>query len=339
MPVKVSIIVPCMNEGETIHLLLRAIQGQSFPIDEMEVVIADGMSRDDTRQKIRAFQEENPEMQIRVIDNTKLIIPSALNAAIKSSKGETLIRMDAHSIPRPDYVARCVEALEQGIGDNVGGVWDIRPLIETPMAQAIAVAAAHPLGVGGAQYRFTQKAAYVDTVPFGSFKRSLLDKVGMFDESLLANEDYEFNTRIRQHGGKIWLDPNIRSIYYARKNLRDLRIQYYRYGFWKAQMAKRYPRSLRLRQLLPPLFLASLFIFSVASFFWMYAPLIVLTELALYLLALVLVGIQLAIKHMKALHILNVPLAIATMHLNWGAGFIRGIFYRQPKKNEKENND
>jgi glycosyltransferase involved in cell wall biosynthesis len=334
MPAEVSVIIPCKNEGDTIRLLLTALRDQSYPQSNMETIIADGLSEDDTRKKIRDFQQENPDMCIQVVDNPKLTIPSALNAAIHESHGRVIIRMDAHAIPQQDYIERCVHALDANIGENIGGVWDIRPLNDSPMAKAIAAAASHPLAVGDASYRHASKAAYVDTVPFGAFKRELLDKVGLFDESLLTNEDYEFNTRIRQSGGCIWLDPEIRSVYYARKSLGELGRQYWRYGFWKAQMIKRYPKTLRLRQALPPLFVASLFVLSIASFISGLAVIILFSELALYLLALLAVGIQLAFKEKQASHLLYVPLAIATMHLNWGAGFIRGLFFRQPRQVE-----
>jgi len=197
--------------------------------------------------------------------------------------------------------------LQEGIGDNVGGVWDIHPRNEKWIARSIAVAASHPLGVGDAQYRFTNKAAYVDTVPFGAFKRDLIDKIGPFDETLLSNEDYEFNTRIRESGGRIWLDPSIRSIYYARPNLDELSRQYWRYGFWKAQMLKRYPKTLRLRQAIPPLFVLSLLIFAIAALLFPLAQWLMFSEALLYILvlmgvgALVLSGVSLLVNLNKLL--------------------------------------
>jgi len=167
------------------------------------------------------------------VDNPRRSIPSAVNCAIQNSRGEIIVRLDAHSKPYPDYVQNCVDALEQGRGDTIGGVWEIHPGAPTWIARSIAVAAAHPLGVGDAFYRHTKVAAEVDTVPFGSFRRSLVDRVGYFDESLLTNEDYEFYVRVRNAGGRIWLDPAIRSVYFARSTLGQLARQYRRYGFWK----------------------------------------------------------------------------------------------------------
>ena len=331
MTANISIIIPCFNEEDTIQLLLTALSEQTYPQKDMEIIIADGMSQDNTRSEIKRFKVKHADMNIRVIDNRIGNIPAALNTAIKAAKGDIFIRMDAHAIPQADYVERCVKALQEGIGDNVGGVWDIHPRNEKWIARSIAVAAAHPLGVGDAQYRFTNEAAYVDTVPFGAFKRDLIDKIGPFDETLLSNEDYEFNTRIRESGGRIWLDPSIRSIYYARPNLDELSRQYWRYGFWKAQMLKRYPKTLRLRQAIPPLFVLSLLIFAIAALLFPLAQWLMFSEALLYILVLMGVGIQVAIKEKQFSMLFGVPLAIATMHLNWGAGFIRGIFTRKSK--------
>src|SRR5258707_6335987 len=121
-----------------------------------------------------------------------------------------MVRLDAHSKPYPDYIANCVNALEANRGENVGGVWEIRPGADTWIAKSIAVAAAHPLGVGDALYRHTKQAAEMDTVPFGSFRPALIEQMGFFDESLLPNQDYEFNVRVRKSAWKSWLDASIR---------------------------------------------------------------------------------------------------------------------------------
>jgi glycosyltransferase involved in cell wall biosynthesis len=255
---KVSIIVPCYNEQSTIRLLLEALCEQTYPRSDMEVIVADGLSTDGTREVIAAFQKDVPDLSVRIVENPNRYIPSALNRAIEAARGEIIVRFDGHSKPYPDYVENCIAAHRAGLGDNVGGVWEIRPGADTWIAKSIAVAAAHPLGVGDALYRHAKQAAEVDTVPFGSFRRTLIERLGFFDESLLTNEDYELNARIRKSGGKIWLDPSIRSVYFARATLWQLLRQYWRYGFWKWRMLRRYPDTLRWRQALPPLFVLSL---------------------------------------------------------------------------------
>jgi glycosyltransferase involved in cell wall biosynthesis len=320
-----SIIVPCYNEESTIGHLLDAVFAQTYPHEQMELVISDGMSTDRTREVIAVFQSEHPDLEIQVVDNVKKWIPISLNQAIKNSRGEIIIRLDAHSMPIPEYVERCVSAHLSGKGENIGGVWEIRPGANTWMAESIAFAAAHPLGVGDALYRLNAKEGAVDTVPFGSFRRALLDKIGMFDESLLSNEDYEFNTRVREAGGKVWLDPAIRSVYFSRGTLGQLAKQYARYGFWKLQMLKRYPHTLRWRQALPPLFVLSLFALIVLSLFIGLARWLLAAQLILYFSALGLAGLQLAFQKRKPFLIIGLPLAIATMHTSWGAAFLWSI--------------
>ena len=167
----VSIIIPCYNEQDTIRKLLEAVYAQTFPRADLELVIADGMSTDRTRAMIAAFADTHPDLHIAMADNPAQSIPSALNCALKEAQGEIIIRLDAHSVPYPDYIERCVADLQAGLGENVGGIWEIHPGASTGMAQSIAAAASHPLGVGDALYRHASKASLVDTVPFGAFKR------------------------------------------------------------------------------------------------------------------------------------------------------------------------
>jgi glycosyltransferase involved in cell wall biosynthesis len=318
----ISIIVPCYNEEATIRHLLDAVLAQTYPRAQMELIISDGMSTDKTREVISAFQSEHPDLSIRVVDNAVRTIPAALNQAIKNSRGEIVIRLDAHSMPIPEYAERCVAAHESGKGENIGGVWEIRAGANTRIAESIAYAAAHPLGVGDATYRLNAKEGAVDTVPFGSFRRSLLDKIGMFDETLLANEDYEFNTRARESGGQVWLDPSIRSVYFSRSTLGQLAKQYWRYGFWKLQMLKRYPHTLRWRQALPPVFVLILFALLVLSLFVGLARWLLAAQLIFYFSALGLAGLKLAIEKRKPFLLVGLPLAISTMHVCWGAAFL-----------------
>ncbi len=329
----VSIIIPCYNEQSTIRELLEAIYRQTYPRAEMEVVIADGMSTDRTRDEIAAFSALHPDLAITVVDNPKRHIPAALNLALKAAKGTIILRLDAHSRPYPDYVERSVADLEAGFGENVGGVWEIHPSAQTWAARSIAVAAAHPLGVGDALYRHTDKAASVDTVPFGAFKRELLALVGYFDETLLTNEDYEFNARIRARGGKVWLDPAIRSVYLARPTFGALAKQYWRYGYWKYRMLQRNPKTLRWRQALPPLFALSLISLAGLGLVWQVFWWLLAAEAGLYLLVLGAAGLRSAAKRRAAFLLAGLPLAISVMHTAWGSGFlwsiIKGIFPKE----------
>jgi cellulose synthase/poly-beta-1,6-N-acetylglucosamine synthase-like glycosyltransferase len=332
---KVSVIVPCYNEQATIEKLLQAFYDQSYPLTEIEVIIADGMSTDQTRTVINRFQENHPELFIRVIDNIKRAIPSGLNLAIEVAKGEIIVRFDAHSIPDRDYIRNCVLALDSGKGDNVGGIRMIQAGTSSWIAKAIAITASHPLAVGDARYRIGGVAQEVDTVPFGAFRRELIDKIGLYDETLLTNEDYEFNVRIRASGGKVWLDPTIRSIYYARSTLKELSRQYWRYGYWKAQMLRRYPGTVRWRQALPPLFVLSLLCLGLLSIVWNLACWLFTIIVILYTIIICMAGIQSSIKHREISLVIGIPLAIATIHLSWGLAFLWGLVIK-PGKTEHQ---
>lgn len=325
MPLTVSIIIPCYNEEKRIRLLLDAIFAQTYPRALLDVTFADGHSSDQTRAVIAAFQAEHPDLQINVVDTIPGNIPAALNRAMIASTGEIIVRLDGHSAPYPDYIEKSVAALEARKGDNVGGVWEIRPGAETWVAKSIAVAAAHPLGVGDALYRHAKEAASVDTVPFGAWQRVLVEKVGGYDESLLTNEDYEFNARICQSGGKIWLDPSIRSVYYARSTFGALAAQYFRYGFWKFKMLRRYPGTLRWRQALPPVFVTSLVGGILLAWFWPLFGWLLTLELLGYFGILGLAGLRLGFKRKELFLVFGLPLAIAVMHLTWGSGFLWSI--------------
>ncbi|MCL5428986.1 MAG: glycosyltransferase family 2 protein [Chloroflexi bacterium] len=319
---RATIIVPCLNEEKTITQLLEAIYAQDFPRRDLEVVIADGLSTDGTRKRILAFQQRQKDLEIKVVDNPTRSIPAGLNVAIGAARGEYLIRLDAHCIPQPDYVSKSIAALEANRGWNVGGVWEIKPGGKGWVAESIAVAASHPLGVGDAYYRFTDRARQVDTVPFGAFRRDLIDRIGSFDETLLSNEDYEFNTRIRLAGGKVWLDPSIRSVYFARPTLVQLARQYARYGYWKWRMLRRYPGTLRLRQAMPPLFVISLIILPLLGLVWPLAFWVLLLEVVSYLVILFGAALRKALERKKMQLTLGIPLAMATMHLSWGSAFL-----------------
>ena len=322
---KVSIVVPCYNEEKTIGLLLKAIQKQDYPLSNIEIVIADALSTDATKKKISEFIKSTPSIIVKVVDNAKQTIPSGVNCAAKAAKGEILIRLDAHSEPNKEYVKISVDLLRNNVAENVGGIWEIQPGEDTCIANAIAKAAAHPLGAGDAKYRISTKAQYVDTVPFGAFYKKTFENIGRLDETLLANEDYEFNARLKNSGGRIWLDPRIRSKYYARKNLKELAKQYWRYGYWKVRMLQRYPATIRWRQAIPPLFVASIYFLGVLSIFNPFTRIILGVEFGIYLLIAVLIGLQSAIKHSDLCFTL-MPFAIITMHFSWGSGFIHSLF-------------
>lgn len=318
----VSVVIPCYNEEEAIGQVLEALADQSYPLSRLEVLVVDGMSTDATRMQIAGFRARRPDLSVRVIDNPRRAIPTAMNLGIAQARGEYVVRMDAHARPSPDYVARCVALLQAGAGDNVGGRWLIEPGADTHLAKAIALAVSHPFGIGDALYRYAQRAAYVDTVPFGAFRRDLFERVGVYDEQLLSNEDYDLNYRIRKAGGRIFFSPDIHCTYYARRTLGALARQYFRYGWWKVRMLRKYPAAIRWRQLVPPAFVAGLLGLGVLAGLvpgmgWAWLALV-----AVYLLISGSVALRLARRRGAGWRVAAWLLAaFATIHLSWGIGF------------------
>jgi glycosyltransferase involved in cell wall biosynthesis len=318
----VSVIVPCYNEEKNIGFLLEALNNQNYPKELFEIIIIDGESSDQTLVEISKNKSKFDTLDIIVVTNPQKNIPSAVNIGIRKSKGEIIVRMDAHSIPDINYIKFCVENLNKGFAANVGGRWIIIPGSTTYMANCIALAASHPFGVGDAKYRYSDTPGFVDTVPYGSFYRSLFDDIGFFDEDLLANEDYEFNVRIRNTGKKIYFDPKIQTKYIARANLKGLMKQYWRYGFWKLRMLKKYPRTLRWRQAIPPLFVAGIILLTLMSIFVPLARIMLIFLLFLYFCFLFIGSLSLLKYKSRLIYFMGVPIAIFTMHFSWGLGFL-----------------
>jgi glycosyltransferase involved in cell wall biosynthesis len=318
------VIVPCYNEVGTIGGLLASIEAQTFGPARLEVILSDGGSTDGTREVIGRAAATSAPLSVRLVDNPDRSIPAALNRAIAAAGGPIVVRLDAHAVPAPDYIARCVQVLAETAAANVGGMWEIRPGAAGWVARSIAAAVAHRLGAGDAGYRAGAQAGPVDTVPFGAFDRRWLQRVGAFNENLLTNEDYEYNYRIRQAGGLVWLDPSIRCVYFARPTLPALARQYWRYGFWKAHMLTRFPRSLRWRQAIPPLFVGALLGLLIACAFWPVAAVGLASLLLVYLAVLFGAAILQSARGGDKSLAIGLPAAWMTVHFCWGTGFLAG---------------
>ena len=321
----VSVIVPCYNEQHTIGALLNALCRQTWESPQLDIVLADGMSTDGTRAIVEAFRLEHPGLALRLIDNLNRTIPSGLNQAIAAARGDVIVRLDAHTVPAPDYIERCLAVLQETNAANVGGRWEILPSRSGPVGRAIAEAGSHPLGAGDARYRTGGRAGPVDTVPFGAFPRAWLERVGGYDETLLTNEDYELNLRLRLAGGTVWFDPSIRSTYFARPTFAALWRQYLRYGSWKARMLRRYPGSLRWRQMVAPLFVALTGALAGLSIWFPLCRALLALQWSAYAVALGLSGVDRALRRRDPHLVWGLPAALFVIHVAWGGGFWWGL--------------
>lgn len=326
---RVSVVIPCYNEERFIGQVLENLSRQYSGAGQFEIIVVDGMSTDNTRGVLAQFLLEHPNVEVRLVNNPERAIPSALNLGIAAAQGDVIVRMDAHSIPSPDYIQRAVELLRRRPEVAVVGMpWRIRPGAATLTARAIALAVAHPFGIGDAKYRVaTEESAseFVDTVPFGVFAKKLWQELGGFNEELLANEDYDFNYRVRQRGGRVLLDTSGHCAYFARATFGALARQYFRYGLWKAQMVKLHPRSIKLRQLVAPVFVLSVICLTLLGWWLKPARWLLAAVFAAYALLAFAAALQLLRRDKDARLLLLIPASFLLVHLAWGVGFLRGV--------------
>jgi len=253
----ISIVLPCRNEERYIGACLDSILATTYPLDRIELLVVDGESEDRTREIVAEFVRRHPG--VRLLENRRRITPAALNVGLRAATGEIILRMDAHVVYPINYIPRLVDALLTSDADNVGGIIVTLPADGSTMARAIAVGLSHPFGVGNAYFRIGVGAPrWVDSVPFGCFRREVFDRIGLFDEELIRNQDDEFNLRLIKFGGRILLLPDVVSYYFARRSLSDLSRMYYQYGYYKPLVARKVDGVMTLRQLVPGLFVLTL---------------------------------------------------------------------------------
>ena len=319
--IQVSVIIPCRNEEDCIEACVRSIFDQDPPSGGFEVIVADGMSTDKTRGILDRLAKEDD--RLIVIDNPRRFVSSGLNAAIAVSRGEVIVRMDAHTVYARDYVRQCLAVLEETGADNVGGPWAAEG--EGLMGQAIAAAFQSPFSVGGARGHDLGYEGSLDTVYLGCWRRDAFARFGLFDEELVRNQDDEFNLRLIRSGGKIWQSPCIRSWYRTRGSLGNLFRQYGQYGYWKVRVIQKHHLPASFRHIVPGGFLLSLLILLIASWWWTSALWGLIGILSLYGVAILSASIVTARKSdWKFLPIL--PLVFGTYHVSYGLGFLRGVF-------------
>lgn len=257
----VSIVLPIRNEIAQIEECLGRLQRQTYPRERMEILVADGMSEDGTREVLARMGGIDP--RIRVVDNPGRIVPTGLNAAIRACRGEVVVRIDGHTVIQPDYVAQAVDALERTRADVVGGNMTARG--SGAFGRAVALATSTPMGVGGSRFHYAAAEEPAESAYMGTFRRDVFERVGMFDEGLVRNQDDEFNYRVRKSGGNVFLVPSMRSVYSPRETPALLFKQYFQYGYYKVRVAWLHPEMMRPRHAAPSAFVGLLTFLAVAS--------------------------------------------------------------------------
>lgn len=316
---QVTVIMAIRNEEDFIERSLGAILAQDYPPEKLEILLADGMSDDDTLKIIDSMPGTE---RVQLVPNPRIIQSYGLNQLIEMATGEYIVRVDGHTIIAADYVSQCVQTLQATGATNVGGGMD--PVGLTPVGDAIAIAGKSRFAVPTV-FHVSKKAQYTDTVYLGAWSHRVFEEVGLFNTELPANEDYELNYRIRSMGGKVFFNPEIKSVYYGRQTWSQLARQYYRYGRSKMKMLRKYPRSLRIRQIVAPLFVAGLVSGLISSLLihqliWIYVFI-----LCIYLFLGLFFALQATSKVDKSIVTWRVMLAFMIMHVAWGLGFWREL--------------
>lgn len=274
----VSVVLPAYNEERYIKACIESLINQTYPRDYMEWIIVDGNSTDKTQEIVKGYSKIYP---IKLLINEKRKTPISLNMGIKEAKGDYVIRFDAHAIFPPDYIEKCIGCLENIGADNVGG-W-IETKADGYIGKSIAKILSSKFGVGGSSFRTERKSGYVDTVPFGAFRRDVFDKIGLFNEDLLRSEDNDINARIIEYGRRIYLSDDIHSVYCCRDTVLGVLKQGMKNGNALFRTLRVNPKAMNIRHFIPFLFLISLIIMPVAGMLFAPIKFIFLIEMLAYL--------------------------------------------------------
>lgn len=313
-----SIIVPLFNEERYVSHLIDSLIKQTYPLENMEWIFVDGNSNDDTVPIIEQYLAK-AKYPIVLLHNVKRKTPYSLNMAIGIAKGRYIIRLDAHAYFYPDYIEKCVNYLDTTDADNVGGIAETEA--EGFTGQAIAKMLSTKFGVGGSDFRIGNGNRFVDTVPFGAFRREVFDRVGLFNPKLLRSEDNDMNSRIRQSGGKIWLAEDIRFKYYCRDTVKGVLKMGLQNGNALFFTLKANPKAMSIRHFIPFLFLISLIVLPILSVVFSNTSYILLFEALLYLS----LDIYYSFMKRKPRYGLITIWLYPTFHIIYGLGSLLGL--------------
>ena len=266
---RVSVVIPVRNEEAFIGRNLDAVLAQDYPADRLEILVADGRSDDATREVVegvaRRVAKQGSGAAIVLVDNPQQIMPTGTNAAIRRATGEVIVLLGGHAELPPNYLRECVTTLLETGADAASG--SLTSVGSGLVGETVAAAMSSPFGIGNSGFRTVTegKPFLVDTIPFGAYRRTVFTRVGLFNPNMVRHQDYEFNYRVRQSGGRMMLIPGLKAIYHVRGNLSALWRQYWQYGIWKGRFLRRFPQSLRIRHVVPSMFALLLVLSGIGS--------------------------------------------------------------------------
>src|SRR6266568_5459217 len=293
----VSFVMPVRNEEDYIRASLKSLVDQNYPASDCEIIVVDGRSSDRTREIVEEIRHQNS--QVRCLDNPAGIVPTAMNIGIRAARGEVIIRADGHNVYPRDYAANCVKYLEETGADNVGGPWVTVAADESFSARLVAAVLSSPFGVGNSKFRTSREEGFVDTVPFGAFRREIFDRIGMYNEKLVRNQDNELNARIRKAGGRIYLTPALTTYYHPVKKFLSLLKYAFKTSQWHIFTLRENRESMGVRHLAPAVFLLLLLLLLPASIVSAIAGSLLIGMMCVYLLA----GFYFSLRSRKKSHL------------------------------------
>ena len=321
-------MMPVLNERAYLEHAISSVLEQQLEVPA-ELVLALGPSTDGTTQLAQRLAADDD--RIRLVDNPDAHIPVGLNAAIRASRYPTIVRVDAHSELSPGYARRALATLRRTGAANVGGV--MRADGRTPFQKSVARAYNSPIGLGGGAYHGTTHEGEAESAYLGVMRRSVLDEVGLFDESIRRGEDWELNLRIRQAGHKVWLDPQLSVTYWPRESWWRLARQFRATGAWRGELVRRFGRSNGLRFFAPPALVLNVALALIVAVLQLIGVLagvasavasIVYLPLVAYVVLVIAVALQPGGGRTARERIWTLAV-LPTMHLAWGAGFLVGV--------------
>lgn len=315
----VSVVMPVYNESKYIDKCVQSLLEQDYALESMEWIFVDGNSSDDTVRRLEKYKKQYPDL-IYIKNNPKKIVPYAMNIGIEASKGKYIVRLDAHADYKEDYISKCVQYLDSIEADNVGGVAETKASGFT--GNCIAKMLSSRFGVGNSAFRTNGRSGYVDTVPFGAFKREVFSKYGGYDERLVRNQDNEMNYRIRKNGGKIYLADDIHLSYYCRDSIKGISDMAKKNGMWNVITMKLCPGSMGLRHFIPLVFVLSIIFLGILGFFFRPFWWLLGMELCLYLILDVVFSSKLAASVKEFFMVL---ILFPIFHISYGVGSLKGL--------------
>jgi glycosyltransferase involved in cell wall biosynthesis len=317
----VSVIIPCFNEERYIEGCLNSIIEQDYGLENIEIIVVDGISDDRTVELIKRFS------CVTLCFNIDKIVPISMNIGIKKAKGDFIVRIDAHCIYPINYISALIKNSLIYEADNVGAVVRTVPANDSAKAQAIAISMSHPLGVGNSYFRIgSDRVREVDTVPFGCYRKDVFNLLGLYDEELVRNQDDELNGRLKQNGGKIILIPDLVIDYFARDKFSKLYRMFYQYGLFKPLVNKKLISPTTFRQFVPLLFVSGILFGLILGIFYPLLFQMTLSGLLIYFGVILLTSLRTIYK--KKLKIITIPYLVGAfymIHLSYGFGYIRGL--------------